>query len=287
MSVLTINPIGGLANRMRAIASGISLANALGYDYKIIWSRNADLFASFDDIFAPVDAIISKITYPSELKYRLLYSVPRKKNLFITALTLRRFGLTFIDNTPLMNKVIHVDTGEALFCAISERKKRDSDVFIQSGLEYYPFSQELYRALFNPSEKIMERAETIINGLGANAYGLHIRRTDNAMSIATSPDELFIDKINQILATDSTARFFLASDSLEVKKKLRNMYGDAVVFQDKATSRDSTDGMIDAVVDMIALSRTKHIYGSFYSSFSEAASMLSGVPLTQLTLSDS
>jgi hypothetical protein len=89
---LIINPVGGLANRMRAIASGLSLAKDLNIDYKIIWLSNWEIMAKADDIFNLPDELKSKIEYPSSFKYNFLYSAPGKRNLLIPKLTLKRFG---------------------------------------------------------------------------------------------------------------------------------------------------------------------------------------------------
>lgn len=52
MDRLLISPVGGLANRMRAIASGISLAQNLGVsDVEVAWPVNSDLFCRFEELF--------------------------------------------------------------------------------------------------------------------------------------------------------------------------------------------------------------------------------------------
>ena len=45
MTKIIINPIGGLANRMRCIASGIALAMETGSDYEVVWAVNDELAA--------------------------------------------------------------------------------------------------------------------------------------------------------------------------------------------------------------------------------------------------
>lgn len=44
-------PAGGLGNRMRAIASGVVLANKTGRALKIIWQKDNGLAAEFSDLF--------------------------------------------------------------------------------------------------------------------------------------------------------------------------------------------------------------------------------------------
>ena len=52
---LTLVPSGGLANRMRAVASAYSLCEATGSRLQVVWFRDWALNAAFNDIFEPVD----------------------------------------------------------------------------------------------------------------------------------------------------------------------------------------------------------------------------------------
>lgn len=239
--------------------------------------------ATFDDIFTQNELITPYIKYPSSPVYKLIYSVPRKKNLYLSAFTMSRFAKTFIDENISMKDFLSADNDEIRTKTIlSALESGHKDVYIQSGLEFYPFSIDLYRDLFVPTPLILNKAAEISADLGENYYGLHIRRTDNQMSIKHSPEKLFHDKIREILAQDSNAKFYLASDDLEVKRRFEDLFGGAIKYQHKQTSRCTLEGIIDAMTELVVLSRSKHIYGSYYSSFSEAAAMMSGVPLTQL-----
>ena len=47
----------------------------------------------------------------------------------------------------------------------------------------------------------------------------------------------------------------------------------------QSVRRDTLAGMQDAVVDLFCLSRTRKLLGSYWSSFSDMAAELSGIPL--------
>ena len=280
MPKIVINPIGGLANRMRAIACGISLAQRLNVPYSILWAKNWELNAEFNDIFLPNSLIDGIISYPCGLTYALFYSPPRKKNCFVTSLTLRRFGLSLIDSKPKLSELISL---ELITEIIGKTLNQNKDVFIQSGLEFCDFSDSLYRKLFRPNHIVMQRVKALEVSLGENRIGLHIRRSDNLQSIKHSPDYLFQSKIDEILNADPTTKFYLASDNEETKSMFRNKYPGIIFTSASPAVRNSKEGIIDAVVEMTILSRTRQIFGSFYSSYSEAAATLGGVPLQQLT----
>ena len=48
--MLTLIPIGGLANRLRSIASGVALARDYGQTLHIYWFKDAGLNCRFDDL---------------------------------------------------------------------------------------------------------------------------------------------------------------------------------------------------------------------------------------------
>ncbi len=55
-----------------------------------------------------------------------------------------------------------------------------------------------------------------------------------------------------------------------------------IVSHDATVTRQTAAGIRDALTDMTALSLCDRIYGSYWSSFSEAAAMMGGKPFTQL-----
>lgn len=280
---IIINPIGGLANRMRAIASGISLAHKLKSEYSIIWAKNWELKAEFNDIFRSNPMVDGKIFYPSELSYALLYSVPRKKNVFFSEVTLKRFGCVLLDCQAKMQKIIQLENGyDVLANLVESTLKKNQNVYIQSGVEFYNYSGTLYRELFKPNDMVLQRVKSVEKQLGENRIGLHIRRTDNIESIKQSPDNLFCNKIEEVMTADSSVKFYLATDDEQTKVRFKTKYPGIVLTNMTPAVRDSKEGIIDAVVEMTILSRTRQIFGSFYSSYSEAAAILGNIPLEQL-----
>lgn len=282
MSKIIINPIGGLANRMRTLAAGISLARELGCDYKVVWYMNWELNARIDEIFKIPPALKQRMEYPSRVKYGLIYSVPRKKNLYISTLTSRiRFGGVLRDCMPESRTLCDGDcTGVRTLAEVSVAN--NADFLLQGGTAMYPFPASLYREIFKPSDLIEKRVEEVINVLGKDYIGLHIRRSDNAESILHSPDQLFIQEIDAALEENPETRFYLATDSQQTKEKFKKLYGTRITFNPSKAERGTSRGIIDAAVEMCVLSRAKLIIGSYYSSFSEAAATLGDIPLRQV-----
>lgn len=291
---LIINPIGGLANRMRAIASGISLMHALyrhtpqgaiPVELNFIWRKNWELNAEFADIFLMPTILQDRISYPSKLKYDFFYSIPRKKNLYISAITNLRHGLALYSLHDSYHRRFHADTdGKILLATVLNALNKGQSCFLQSGTIFYPFADDTYINLFKPTDEIRRQSDLRVKALGSNKIGLHIRRSDNIESIKYSPDYLFIDKVTDILQRNPATRFYLATDDALIKLKFTRIFGDRIISSDAPAYRNSVDGIKEAAIELFTLAGTDKIFGSYYSSFSEAAAMLGQKPFEQLTI---
>lgn len=280
---IIINPIGGLANRMRMLAGGITLAKEIGAEIKVIWLHNWEVSAKFEDVFEMPECLAGKMEYPNAAKYGLLYSIPRKKNLYLSAIFHRRFGLSLFDSVSPMKDLLAKGGADTNLKAMVERTiTNGGSCFLQGGTNIYRYSLSDYRDLFVLRKALRERVEGVIESLGDSAVGVHIRRTDNNESRKYSPDSLFMENIEREMDENRKTRFYLASDDDEVKAVFRKRFGDKIITSPISARRDTREGIIHAAMEMFILAGTKKILGSYYSSFSEAAAMLGGCPLVTI-----
>ena len=277
---LVINPIGGLANRMRSIASGISLAEKMKLDYRIVWPVNSDLNCEYDVLFR-VKAGMGDVESISAANELWMYDSPRKKNFYLSdLLQTGRWGAKITDKAIAAHYL-----GDPSLLEEAVRSVRGT-VMIRSGLIYFPFSDDLYRSLFVPHKDFVENAQRRLMGRSENFIGLHIRRTDNAVAIRYSPLELFTEAMEKEMKADRDVKFYLATDDDGIKKQLTDRYGDRVIFSDLTAQRNTQSGIKEALTEMLTLSMCRKIYGSYWSSFSEAAAMLGRKPFIQLKTRD-
>ena len=82
MNKILLVASGGLANRMRAIASVIALAEERHCTPTIVWTCNSDLNAPLSDIFLTKPFSDVQVIAPSAIDAILKYEIPRKKNLY-------------------------------------------------------------------------------------------------------------------------------------------------------------------------------------------------------------
>jgi hypothetical protein len=112
---------------------------------------------------------------------------------------------------------------------------------------------------------------------GCDVTGVHIRRNDHLTFMKKDhrlvcPTSMFVKAMENVLHTNPGTRFFLATDDKNEEKLIMRLFPGAVIVYEKAErSRNTTEGMQDALVDWLLLSKTSRIIASYASSFSEEA----------------
>ena len=109
-----------------------------------------------------------------------------------------------------------------------------------------------------------------------NAVGVHIRRGDFA-DRSTSPgkvssDEKFIERMREIIKENTKTKFFLSTDSKEMEEKIEKEFPKRIIkFKKSSFSRTDVKATQEGLIDLLLLSKTKHILGTYRSSFTEMA----------------
>ncbi|MDE7024909.1 MAG: hypothetical protein K2O88_03405 [Paramuribaculum sp.] len=271
---ITISPLGGLANRMRAILSARALATDAGATLKVLWNVCSELGCEPQWLFNTEYWDFEWET-TSPTSHHWLWKPGGKSNLYIPRLWQSLlFAKQIHDHTLLGNKF----TQETIL------KAADKRLYITSGLCFYPYNSSDAAKLFSPTQSITDMANKNLSMMqGCNKVGVHIRRTDNSQSIKHSPDHLFSSMIRQQIFQKPDTMFYLATDSTDVKNKLIKEFGGRIVTSHEEACRSSQQGIINAWAEMLTLSRMNLIIGSFYSSFSEMAAQIGNTPLIMAT----
>lgn len=260
MNKILVQPLGGLCNRMRAIAGAASLAEKLNRNLLIIWTCDTTLNAKFSDLFEGIPYRL--VEYPlNSIKYKILYH--------------------------WYKDVRHCSILDDQWISANARGKEyntwkelveNKNLFLQTNLDI----------LFDGDYSIFEAKRSVIEELNnvscdENTVGLHIRRTDNANAIKYSPTELFFSKVEEELCSNPETKFYLATDDPQEEKLFIERYGHRiVVYQKNSLDRNNPLAIKDALVDLYNLSRCRKIYGSYWSSFSDTAALWTGIEKEEL-----
>ena len=270
---MTLLPIGGLANRMRAIASAVHLCRLSGCSLDVYWFRDKGLNARFSDIFKEIET--DKVCiHGDSLLGKLLYDHPRRHNMWIPRVPQK----LLFRNRVYDNEINDYERNKDIFMKFLA----EGGLYVSSCYPIIDFNTDIFRDLFKPVEEIETKAYSVISNMSDYRIGIHVRRTDHIVSINNSPNELFYQAIDEELNLNNSLSIYLATDSENVKEDFKNKYGNRIFFSTSEADRNSVSGIMDAVAEMYVLSMTNKIYGSYGSSYSEVAAALGGIPLIVL-----
>jgi hypothetical protein len=255
--MIALIPINGLCNRMRAMDSAVSLCRDMEVPIRIYWTKEPDMNCAFADLFEPIPNIeVIESDFGMNNEINLLRS--QLHELSPDWIVLDRF---------------HVKTLEKDGFDFKELKGHH--VLMSAFIRFYP-TAKMY-AIFVPIKCLQQRIDKEYSHFHQHTIGVHIRRTDNVKSIAHSPTELFECAIEKEIALNPNVNFYLACDCSDTKQQLHRKYGEQMITNFNKSDRTSKEGIQQALVELYALSRTKKIIGSYWSSFSHTAADISGI----------
>lgn len=271
-------PHGGLANRLRLMASAHRIAKELGRAFAFYWRPDRGCGCRFGDLFdSPFDEIDEaqlKAATPADYYHDKPNPQPEPgKHLIKVGSGISRFY-----RSP------HIIIHSCAFVAFEDEtfvgRNRGSPHWFRK--EISAFHQRL-RPVAEVAERVEQASQQLLT---PQTVGVHVRRTDHQLSQRHSTDEKFVAHMDAMIEQDSGVRFFLATDCPETERRFQERFGPRVGVYPKRSERKVTtlkgldrgtrEGMQDALVDLLLLSRTRRILGSGASTFSWAAEYFSG-----------
>ena len=254
--MIIIQPSGGLCNRMRVINSAMKLAKRRKEKLVILWYLNPELNAAFEDLFQPI--------LEPDITLINIHSLKDPRKLYYQLSAGQRFGDDDIRNNKTDDR-LNDDFYRAL-------KKR---VYIFTCERFDPTKDY---SLFVPTDTLQKRVDTFTRDFAPRCVGVHIRRTDNAVSMGKSTTEQFIAEMEKELTAHPETRFFLATDDQSEEELLRSRFpGKIISNQSRTIDRNSVAGMHDALLDLYCLAASDKIIGSYWSSFTDTAADMHGI----------
>ena len=285
MKANTIILEGGLGNRMRVAAAAYAMSRRTGIPIRVLWTSQWGMRCRFDELFkSPVGGESAFSLRDASGFERLLFARPTAKNLHLPGL-LQRLCYRHIIWAP---QIWYLNKDGFDY----ESWFQQGGTLMTAYRDFCPWTSDDLRHLFVPNDDVQRLIDERTIGFATHSIGVHIRRTDHQQAIEESPLELFFEAIDQELDIPSygegpgmgqaggEATIYLATDDEATKTAMRRRYGQRVIMSETKATRESTDGIQDALVEMYALSRTQHIYGSAGSTFSPIAACLGNIPIT-------
>lgn len=259
-------PIGGLANRMRVIASTAKMTAENGGTMSVIWNINDWLGCGSRELFT---------LKGYEIRDRNDRGIARLRNR-IGSRTYFLRGVRYYGNESIYRYTVGIPE-EDYRKNLTEIMAYEGDMCFETDAGFY-WGRDW--SIFEWDREITAGSEAIIEKLGGKGHyvSMHIRRTDHLQAAKDSPDSVFIDRLDMIFEKDGDRKVFLATDSPELEKRLMDRYGRNRIISggEKPLGRGSAAGIKAAAVDLLCLSGGCEIYGSAGSSFADTAAHLGG-----------
>ncbi|KAA6333310.1 hypothetical protein EZS27_018256 [termite gut metagenome] len=263
--LISIIPYGGLANRLRVITSGIALANKRKCRLRIIWIERKELKCPYDKLLLKIDNI-EIYNYTNNLFWQILI----------------KFSLSFavLNFSYITDRLIQTQLETGYF---DVRRKNINPLF-EERLRKYNFIITCHKfcnythfdlQILQPIKDIKIKVEKFISKYKlSNFVAFHIRYTDNINSLKNSPIELFEMAINNCISKGM--RVLICTDSYKIKNKLKIQFENNIIFTEISLDRTNIIGIQNAFFELLLLSNSSKIYGSYGSTYSLLASELGG-----------
>lgn len=268
--MIYIEPCAGLGNRFIGLACAYYAARETHQPLTVVWKKESVLAASANSLFRlPTDIPIIEV---SQLGLRQNALAQLKGDAVIAALR-KRCGLVLSCNDVA---ALYAKGG---FENIRTLIQKFPNVYIKATNPFYDLKKIPTPLNFiKPAPSVNERVIQTMGG--SRCIGVHVRRTDHAEAIQNSPLELFIEKMKACLEENPHAKFYVASDDNSVLSELEKTFPAKITtLTNRYLARDYEQGIIDAYVEMLCLSRCDKILGSYNSTFSSIAAMIGDIPL--------
>lgn len=180
--------------------------------------------------------------------------------------------------------IVGVDGGiSAVVDRVDGPLYRDKAV-LQLSRTYCGHNFDEFDSVFSPSDEVQELAFAYLSRSRElwrqQPIGVHVRRTDKAGSGPPKTDVYFraIEKAISGQRDIESPPIFLATDDPECVDEFRARYGDRLMtYPVRTLDRDSTHGIIDAVVTLYLLRATRFVVGGAYSGYSLCAGWDNGL----------
>lgn len=275
----------GLGNRLRAFASAMAFAKHTNRVLVLIWETDAHISAQFSDLFETDLPVITK--FKPSWPFTEHFKFDKSWRMIL--------GYNYMEvegNGAVKDAHISDDQNMHIYFKSSSIMKTDDK------LSNWELDNDMLRSL-KPVKLITDKVNHLQQNFNlSQRIGVHIRDRTLARDIdhvnfsteygvkasATmdywrhkSSHKVFAAEMRKLVQKDPSATFYVATDTTGVTKYFEKEFPGKILYT--ARDCDGRDGhcVRFALVDILALSKTKSLYGSNWSSFTEAAERFGGL----------
>lgn len=285
--ILICHCMHGLGNRLRALGSCMSFAKESSRELVVVWAPDSHIEAKFGDMYSSPLVVLDKM--PVEWPFADVERWDSVWSQFKFHNYMEMEGKGAVKGEKIFdipNKHMYYKGAYIMEADNEELTNWEKDNDMLRSLEPIPEVKSMVRGMDN-------------KGLGTDrVIGLHVRNRTLEKDIknvdfvkeygdeATQTMDMwrrksgvqnFIKQMDIVIKGRPNVKFFVATDTFEVIGQLEDLYPNRILSFKR--SCDDRDGVCVryALADLYALSKCKELYGSNWSSFTEAAERIGGV----------
>lgn len=279
---LIIHVQNGLGNRIRALASGLAFARKTGREAIVVWEKDVHFRAFFRDIFnqslaqfAVLDEF--KLTWP--LKGYAQYDKAWNDFAYYNYMQQGETGKQVLDDK---GKNIYFKSSAIMNTNLTSWETENDELKLLKVHGYITaMASNVTRSGFDHVGGVHIRNRSLDEDIVDVQSNREMYTKEEAGLIdkwrAVTKYTSFVGTMKELLNNGSVAKFFVASDTVTVLHRLKDLFPkDQIVFIDRQSDDRRGKNEQFAMADLLVLSRTKILLGSTWSSFTEAAMRLGG-----------
>lgn len=229
---------GGLSNRIKCLLSCMKISEKYNKELLLYWPKDSACNCNFNDLFE------NKIKQISKEEIINLFKKNKKNTLLYKDATFKIFS----------DKKIYLK-----FNKIPEESKKEIMDYLSK---------------LKIKKDILKKVEDFSKKFSKDIIGVHIRGGDFKILKSgmgnVSKKQDFIKQMEEEIKKNPKIKFFLSSEDKNIEIELKKIFKSKVItYPKKTNSRENEGSVKEAFIEMLLLSKTKKIIGTFGSTFNE------------------
>jgi hypothetical protein len=253
--VLIASCTSGLANRLLMISGAERLARLTQRKLLVYWPENDQLGCSFDALF---------------------------KNTFSM---LRDSDMHQLLRSDRPMKVYNARKCAPFYQEFSSDGDPSAEIVLVKGWTAPKFAHETLAEITDelcanlkqllPQDELLATVSSVV--LPKQCVGVHVRHGETWKYVERSVQSMrehFETILRALTVACPNAAFVLATTQPAIEENFRALFGDRIILSPKSSRERDGAGIREALIDLLLLSRTQAVLGTFGSTFSQVAAML-------------
>jgi hypothetical protein len=274
---LIVIPTQGFGNRIKIIASAHIYCRYINLPLYICWDSSEECSIPYSDIFSENNTLQTITMEEIQASQYCYFGRVHTNSIF------DKIDQVLQDKDHTYDYILIEGGHEFKLPAITRLQYLGKKRSFYQSLEFVPNIQERIDTFISDNPELFsENAKRIgihYRDIKTPFDGLDVENNPIVDFVKNSPLDAFYSAIQSVRSCEHT-HFIVISNSDEIYNHIVKQFPDRSIITTtpKSYHRNDKDGMLDAIVDFLILTKCNLIIGSYFSSFSDEASSFKLIP---------